>query len=534
MGRALGALILTIVATTSAVGQSRGDEEVASRYLDYALAAAVDGRWADAEATLERASDFSDVSSDLSYLLALARLRGGRPVGSALEALGRAREADRWGRYSENDARLLEGECLVAIRSFDQALGVVASSPASPEAELVRLAALEGLGEGSAYRRRLGDALASYPRDPRFLRRLFTSLEPQRVQDAELPLVETALSRLPALVEVDPLLAVLAYPFVRDRGERRSLIAAYRAAGNRSPRSIGPALDLGLESDADAVTELFSYPSLDLSVLRSVFSLLRSDQGRDLFARSAAAYSGVVTEDSDRDGRPESRTTYASGEIRSFLYDADQDGIPELSVDFRDGLPVEASVAAALVPEPAPGLLSSSRPAAARPVSSGERVRARVLWGPYPYVQSAELEGVRYEYAPRDFPLSPLKLSRLTSATDTRLPQVDPRSFRLTDRSLLSFASAIERPGSLADGAVERVRFVRGVAIGAVESLSGAVIARTEYDRGRPTVRYVDMDLDGRMETLQRFRFSPAEGATIDRVEIDENGDGKPDRTEPR
>ena len=81
MRRAVGALVLSILAATVS-GQDRGDAAVASRYFDYALAAALDGRWADAEETLSRASDFSDVSSDVSYLLALARLRGGKPVGA--------------------------------------------------------------------------------------------------------------------------------------------------------------------------------------------------------------------------------------------------------------------------------------------------------------------------------------------------------------------------------------------------------------------------------------------------------------------
>lgn len=532
MRRAVGALIVSILAAAAAGGQDRGDAAVASRYFDYALAAAVDGRWSDAEETLSRASDFSDVSSDVSYLLALARLRGGKPVGAALEALSRAVEAGRWTRYAENDALLLEGECYAAIRSFDQALAAVAPCPESPEKALVRLRALAGQGDRSRFRALARDVLDVYPRDPRIARALLSGLDPAVSSDGDRPLAETVLARLPFLLDPDPFLAVLAYPFVRDPSERKDLIAAYRAEGNVSPRSVAPALELGLISEADAAAELFSYPAIDLKTLRSVFALLRDDPSRSRFSRTAAAYSGVLSEDSDGDGRPESSTVYVSGAIASFSYDSDQDGIPELSVDFRDGLPVSAIIAASLSVEPNAGLLSSSRSVAARPAGTAERVFARVAWSRFPYASSAELDGVKYEYDAREFPLSPLVLSRLVPSGDTRFPQADPLSFRLTDRSLLSFAAAIEREGSLAPGSVERVSFVRGVAVRAVETLKGAVIARTEFVRGRPASRTLDMDLDGRMEAVQRFRFSESEGAVVERVEIDENGDGKIDRVE--
>jgi tetratricopeptide (TPR) repeat protein len=531
MRRTVGALVLSILAAAVS-GQDRGDAAVASRYFDYALAAALDGRWADAEETLSRASDFSDVSSDVSYLLALARLRGGKPVGAALEALSRAVEAGRWSRYAEHDARLLEGECLAAIRSFDQALAAVSSCPESPEKTLVRLRALAGQGDRGRFRALARDALDAYPRDTRIVRLLFAFLDPSVASDGDLSLAETALSRLPFLLDADPFLAVLAYPFVRDSRERRDLIAAYRAEGHVSPRSVGPALELGLIADADAAAELFSYPSVDLKTLRSVFSLLRDDDGRSRFSRTAAAYSGTVSEDADGDGRSEARTVYAAGTIASFSYDSDQDGIPEVSVDFRDGLPVAARVAASLSVEPNAGLLSAGRPVASRPAGEGERVFARVAWSRYPYASEAELDGVKYEYAAREFPLAPLTLNRLVPSGDARIPQADPLAFRLTERSLLSFAAAVEREGELAPGSVERVSFVRGVAVRAVETLKGAVIARTEFDRGRPAARYLDLDLDGRMEAVQRFRFSETEGAVVDRVEIDENGDGKIDRTE--
>jgi len=535
MRRAVLALIFSIVAMTAGFGQvpaADGDGAVAARYFEYALAAAVDGRWMEAEETLSRASDFSDVSSDVSYLLALARLKNDKPVGAALEAVVRAIEADRWRRYTAENGRLLEGECLVSIRSFDQALSVVSRCADSPDSAWVRLRAYKGQGDFTRYRAVMRDALDSYPNDTRFVRLLFVSLDPKVASDGDLALAETAVARLPFLIDSDPLLGVLAYPFIRDREERRSIIAAYRAESNLSPLSIAPALDQGLISDADATSELFANAKIDLAVLRSVFGLLRSDESRSFFSRTSAAYTGTIVEDSDMDARPESKTTYVNGFVSSFAFDADQDGIPELSVEFLDGLPKTASIAAALSPDAPADVLSDSKRLPARPIRTGELIRADIVWARFPYAESAGLNGIRYTYPPKGFPLAPLRLVRLVSAGDVRIPAADFLAFRLTDRSLLSFASSIEREGSLADGSVEHIDFVRGVAIRATETVGGRLIARTEFEKGRPAARHIDMDLDGRMETIQRFRFSPNDGAVIDRVEIDENGDGKIDHAE--
>ena len=79
---------------------TRGDSAMALRYAEWAKNTIEQGLWNEALAGLERASDFSNVSSDISYLLALARSQTNMDRGSVLEALEMALVADRWTLFS--------------------------------------------------------------------------------------------------------------------------------------------------------------------------------------------------------------------------------------------------------------------------------------------------------------------------------------------------------------------------------------------------------------------------------------------------
>jgi hypothetical protein len=98
-----------------------------------------------------------------------------------------------------------------------------------------------------------------------------------------------------------------------------------------------------------------------------------------------------------------------------------------------------------------------------------------------------------------------------------------------------------ERPSREFQGAVERVTLGRGVPLRSAEYLEGRMISVTEFILGRPTVQRIDLDLDGRMETIRRFRREagtpdPGEGyawdspweyaAVLAASESDWDGDG--------
>ncbi|MDR2257630.1 MAG: hypothetical protein LBE14_00620, partial [Treponema sp.] len=327
------ALFLSLLAALSA----QGFEAAAEQYVRWAEETIAGGRWDEALAGLERAADYADVSSDISYLLALARSRTGKPRGAVLEALRRAGEAGRWSRYAPDQALLLEAETLIALRNFSEALNRLARRSGDADGAMLRLSALRGLPDINAFRRAMGETLERYSRDPRPAVIFFEYAKGKTPEGTDQVLLDTILRRLPYIVDAEPRLGFLAAPFIKDREEARRLLGAYRGAHRPLPASVPASLNLGLIDEAAAVEELFDFPApeagtaaepgIDKELIEEVFALLRDDEGRRLFRERLFRFSGLITADADRDGIPESRARYRDGVIREFFWDADQDGL---------------------------------------------------------------------------------------------------------------------------------------------------------------------------------------------------------------
>jgi hypothetical protein len=550
-----------------------GDAAAAEKYAVWARQAIEEGRWGEAEAALERAADYASVSSDLSYLLALARFHENRPRGTVLEAVRRSLEADRWRLYTPETARLLEAETLIAVRAFPEALRSLSSLPESAESFRFRLLVFKGLGNAVQFRTTMAQALDRYPRDTRLLRilfefyrpsgyaypesgrrgTLFQNDQPVAIEAVDRDLMALALKRLPLLTGDDPALAYVAAPFIRDTEEARRLMGAYRAGGGKAPEALPAALGLGLISGARAVDELFcrdnvdaprsAGPVLDRALLESIWVLLRDKQGRDRFMRNLLGFSGVITEDRNRDGFPETRIRYQDGMILAYSHDAGQDGFAELEITFTAGTPDRGELT--LLPE------DNGRPFACV-VSGGEQLKARVWWERYPAVLRTELGETAYIPRPLEFFLAPVRFVTLPGSEEPVPPQAEfsgsggllypeGETFSgLSRRVLTSSALAIERPGGNFSGALERVELERSVPLRAREHLKGRIVSETEFFLGRPVVQHIDLDLDGRMETIRRFRqnipsFDPEDaganhtwdyGKIIASSESDWDGDG--------
>jgi hypothetical protein len=237
-------------------------------------------------------------------------------------------------------------------------------------------------------------------------------------------------------------------------------------------------------------------------------------------------FSGVIKEDADRDGYAETRTEYRDGMITGYVYDADQDGLPELDVSFLFGEPYQAE----LVVQSESGWAG----AFAFPVTDQDRTKALLYWEQYPSLRRAELDGTVYTPRLDEFLFSPIGFTEL--ASDGPLAFLYPRldSLGLTRRTLVSFSVRIERPSAEIPGAVEVIDLDRGIPAGAEERLDGKLVSVTVFRAGRPFVQYIDLDADGRMETIRRFRqdYGPEDDLSLNRQRIPEysesdwDGDG--------
>jgi hypothetical protein len=348
----------------------------------------------------------------------------------------------------------------------------------------------------------MAEALERYPRSPEPVRIFFDSAADRIPGAQERELITTCLRRLPQLIAADKELAYLAVPFIRDTGEARRLVEAYRAGGGANPAAIPAALNLGLIDDDRGVTELFQETLLDKDLLETVWGLLRSADGRSHFSTLLSQFSGAITEDIDRDGRSESQTLYKDGALLVYSYDADQDGLPELVVFFSTGLPIRAYLGASAEP----GLPESGGPVFASPANSRERTPPQISleWEQYPALLQAELERVSYIPRPNDFFFKPLQFRDLLGSS-LLYPERELVP-RLSRRTLVSFALTIERPGREISGSIERIEMNSGVPRRSREYLGEKLVSETEFLLGQPVVQRIDLDLDGRLETVRRFR----------------------------
>jgi len=502
--------------------QVRDDSAAAQQYVQWIRQAIDEKRWHDAHAAVIRAGDFANVSSDISYLAALIHFNAGSGRVAVISALNNAIETNRWVLYNENTALLFKAEQLIKMRRYVPALecldrvdrqeNAAGNAQVRAESAMQRLLAYRGmaLGKSATYDsvQALGQfrsltliAMDRFPRDPRPLRIFFEFARNRRPDPSDLPegdmeLLDLALRRLPFLIEFDADLAWMAAPFISDLEEARRLAGSYRANNTHpNPSSIPVALNLGLIDDNTAINELFVHSllpdHLQKDVLVDTYNLLRSEEGRELFTQKLHSFSGFIIADDDSDGVSDSVAYYENGIVNSFSFDINQEDKFHLHIRFTSsGVPESAIIPFGLA-------------------------EAAVKWERYPFVEWVGREhpitGNVYEYGfgPAGFsyaPLSFLEIGGSNNLSGLLFPVPAHQYIELTHHALLTSCSIIIRPSLEIEGAVETVYMNRGVILQSIETLNGQQVSVTEFERGWPVIQHIDLDLDGRMETIRRFR----------------------------
>jgi hypothetical protein len=504
--------------------QSAGDAAAAALYVRWAEDAISRGSWSEASIVLERGADYADVSSDLSYLLALARFYFKKPGGAVLEAVRRALGTDRWNNYLPEDALLLEAEQLVILKSYGEALNILAGVSESPESARLRLLALRFSSRTDEFLRYTEEAINRFPRETELIRIFLDYLRVEDIfglypRQSERDIFNLIERRLPFLLPLNPELAWMAAPFIRDTAEARRLVAAYRAVNEPVPASFPITLNLGLVDQRIILEELFAPQNraagLDIALLDTVWDLL-DNEGREIFRRNLLQYSGVISIDTNFDGIPEAFVAYQNGMPVSYQADDNQDRVLELIVEFEAGLPAAAMIS--LPPEAGFGRSASL-------LGEEDVRRIKIKWEQYPAVLNAELEGERFIFRPFSFFYAPLQFREYPSqvlqnqfsldyssgtvqARNILFPERNTMIAALTRRVLIANSYQVERASAEFSGAVEVIELNSSIPVRAREYLDGRMISETDFLRGRPIAQRVDLDLDGRLETVRHFRRS--------------------------
>jgi len=508
-------IVLCSLSSGPSLSAQIDETPLAQVYVEGALKALHDGRWQDAEALLEQGTDFSSASSDLSYLKALVGFQRGQPLGTVLAALRQARETDRWQRYSAESAALLEAQALIQMRQFETAQQLLQSLFSTADVLYYQLTILALQNKQGSFTQLMWQAVQSYPLDPRFASLYFRYMQQNRPGSLDQPLVALLLSRLPVLQETDPGLAILALPFIQDSNERRRIIEEYQAHKADMLFVLPQALELGVIDERTAITELAVHQTIPVELIRQVWAQLRTEGSRRYFSETFSRYSGRITEDSDRDGISEVVVEYNQGRIKTYRFDANQDRIDEIRITFEQGIPKEGAIA------PYEGSLE-----------------ARLSWKSYPLVEQCIAGTVTYIPGPASFSYAPFALTPIVGnypEVTLLFPEREKLLPRLTERALVSFAAKIIRPGSLAKDSIETIELKNSLPLRSTETLQGRIISILDFSLGQPSIQRMDMDLDGRLETVRRFRkgmvqLDPVEALNYQQryesIESDWDGDG--------
>ncbi|MCL2211847.1 MAG: hypothetical protein FWB95_07995 [Treponema sp.] len=505
----------------------RSDVETAVKYLQYAQGFVDKEQWNDAYNAVIRASDFKDVLSDIPYLTAVLQLKAGNAGRvDAINNLNDAISVKHWEIYSENHALLFMAEQQIIIKDYQGAInsldriserGELANNLTTEshaqiraDAAILRLTALRamacGYNEGYDYvlaltqfRSHVLSAMDRFPRDGRPLRIFFEyarnrmpSLN-EMSEPSDLYLLELALRRLPFLLESYPDLAWMASALIWDLDEARRLTGAYRAVNYPHPSSVPIALNLGLIDDDTAIDELFA--SAEEGKIKIIsrenavdtYNLLRSEEGRASFTEKLNSFTGIIEFDADYDWYADTYVTYKSGSIEKFQFKNNLFNYCDYTVNFD---------------------INNSPIMCNNYISSMD-----IFWERYPSVKKIVSGNEEFLFGPVFLQYTPLKFTQIGGSDDMEgliYPEFADHGV-ITRRALLSFCSNIIRPSAEIEGAKETIYMSRGLIQQVIEEIGGKQIAVTEFQRGLPVIQRIDLDQDGRMETIRQFRRPPSD-----------------------
>jgi hypothetical protein len=444
-------------------------------------------------------------------------------VGPALEWLTIALYEGRFDQYRREEALALRTALLLRLRRYTEALSSLSADAArsrlslDPEYPRLRALAFLGLGKRAEAVAELGAAARRFPSDPRFARLFFERFGTANPAPAERALADLFLKSLDALTMGDPQLALLALPFMTDGDLRLRELQAYRAQGLVSARASLLALEYGLIGDEDAIAEMIS-PGVLLHAedLYALESLLGSAKGRASLDQSLKSLDASLQSDRDGDGFYEEVTVYKAGRPAAWRLDADQDGRPEISLVFAEGLPESATYS-----------------------DTGSSFGAR--WSAYPYLASLDYGHEGYRFGPLGLAYAPLGLSPFPSTADPAIFIPFPSSLPppLTRTAAANALELDRSEGSLLDV----ITLDRGQPLRRERFDGGRITAILEYKDGRPESERVDTDVDGWFETERFFgteaeSLAPSiEAGTMGELapasmRIDQDRDGLPEYSE--
>lgn len=502
-------LMICLSASAEGAGRKAVNSAAAVRSLERATQLFAANAWQDAAFEARLGETYDPAMADFPYIEALSLIAQKAPRADILErvrfSLG---DGFFWRSYTKNDAIVLCARLQAETCAYKDSLSTLSGLKdyTGSDADYVRAAACYGLGKISDARAIVSKALDRWPFDSRFPRLFLTREASLKPDTLAAKIASTVVSRLYVWENDDRELLLLAVPFETDPGNRERDIRTYRSMGKRdlgdgstfvpSPASALAALEYGILDEPSAAREILATSStgIRLDDLKKLSELAGSAAVRKDIASALDSYGGIISDDANGDGIEDSWIQYRLGRPFKAVFDTNQDGYPDYTVDCDLGAPlsITGSEGAVIAYDTYPNVRS-------------------IVKGPREYT----MKPLALKWAPVVWRIEDFKLG----GNDFYVIALTGKDVPLTERYLAASAAFYTERDAADPKKLTRVSLDAGLPVSAETSENGRVVAQTTYARGAPVSKVEDRDGDGYFET--RSIYGPA--GKLSAVLVDRN-----------
>jgi len=490
----------------------------ADAYLAQARRALEAGSSESARSMTETALALAPDYSEALYMRAIVDAGDRARTRAVRRDLSSAVASARWKRTDPGEADLALAEVLLRTNALAEAQPLIerlSRERTEDHRSLLLLARLrEKQGAAALAQRVFADGVLRFPGVEQFPLLLSRSLGKAGKAAAAKTVIATALKELPVNL---PLL-LRAAELETKPDLRLRAVALYLSKGGADP--LAPLLALEAKpKDAGRylalVVERGGLASVDIAVRASRAAAGKKDLSASL-AGALAQYSGFRDLDGDGDGFYEERWELSAGTVTRWVRDRDQDGVPELAADFRQGSPAALSVELGAGP---PLTYRYSRYPALDSVSETSALLTRTLLL-VPYILAAPF---------LDTGRAGAAGGTTAAVTPGMVPQPLLRPALPTRERLAGAAWRVEERSVDGGALVRRLDSVKGTTTYVEEDLDGdgRLDHSVWYERGSPMRGARDLTGDGIFEATEIYR-----NGKLWKSAVDTDGSGVADYTE--
>lgn len=496
---------------------------------------------------------YDDSISDLWYVVAACGSALGESKADVLPVLERSLKGNNWVNYNRDNARLMAADILSDTCRSKEALAILDDKPAlySSDAEFVRVKSYYRLGDPASVskaRNKIDGARRIYPSDTRFPLVFFKYENPDEMDSSAKRIADYFISQITQYQEASPdkdaELEIYAASFADGQVKKR-LLKSFHARGLEHPLYASEALSSDIIDQQHAFEYVceFAEKEIDLELLKKVYGKITDPKVIEYSSKYFESFGGSLTQDTDGDGIANLLVKYVRGRPQKIVYDRNQDGKLEWTIDCDFGVPVSGSFT--------------------------ERDMS-VVWDQFPFLSSLlfnseghkTLAGEKFSFAGESLLWTPIVIQiedfiSKKAGVDFFYPVLNENVPEVSNSQLLDSASAFEIDLSARNGEKIHFMLLGGNVTQAMYYRNNVLYAQAQFEGNIPVLRVVDCDNDGVFETtefydidqkgnmevhslkdertiMQNLYGVPSSGAEfyLRMVQIDTNGDTVPDFTE--